>query len=24
VLFGTPAAWNERIADALPLLPATA
>jgi alkylation response protein AidB-like acyl-CoA dehydrogenase len=24
VLFGTPAAWNERIADALPLLPASA
>jgi alkylation response protein AidB-like acyl-CoA dehydrogenase len=24
VLFGTPAAWNERIADILPLLPATA
>jgi alkylation response protein AidB-like acyl-CoA dehydrogenase len=24
VLFGTPAAWNERIADVLPLLPATA
>jgi alkylation response protein AidB-like acyl-CoA dehydrogenase len=24
VLFGTPAAWNERIADALPLLPALA
>jgi alkylation response protein AidB-like acyl-CoA dehydrogenase len=24
VLFGTPAAWNERIAAALPLLPATA
>ena len=24
VLFGTPAAWNERIADALPLLPVTA
>lgn len=24
VLFGTPAAWNDRIADALPLLPATA
>ena len=24
LLFGTPAAWNERIADALPLLPATA
>ncbi|KAA8946878.1 acyl-CoA dehydrogenase family protein, partial [Mycobacterium sp.] len=24
VLFGTPTAWNERIADALPLLPATA
>ena len=24
VLFGAPAAWNERIADALPLLPATA
>jgi alkylation response protein AidB-like acyl-CoA dehydrogenase len=24
VLFGTPAAWNERIADTLPLLPATA
>jgi alkylation response protein AidB-like acyl-CoA dehydrogenase len=24
VLFGTPAAWNERIADALSLLPATA
>ena len=24
VLFGTPAAWNERIADALPLMPATA
>ena len=23
VLFGTPAAWNERIADVLPLLPAT-
>jgi alkylation response protein AidB-like acyl-CoA dehydrogenase len=23
VLFGTPAAWNERIADALPLLPAS-
>jgi alkylation response protein AidB-like acyl-CoA dehydrogenase len=24
VLFGTPAAWNERIADVLPLVPATA
>jgi alkylation response protein AidB-like acyl-CoA dehydrogenase len=24
VLFGTPAAWNERVADALPLLPVTA
>ena len=24
VLFGTPTAWNERIADVLPLLPATA
>ena len=24
VLFGTPAVWNERIADALPLIPATA
>jgi alkylation response protein AidB-like acyl-CoA dehydrogenase len=24
VLFGTPRAWNERIADALPLLPASA
>jgi alkylation response protein AidB-like acyl-CoA dehydrogenase len=24
VLFGTPAAWNERIADVLPLLPVTA
>lgn len=24
VLFGTPTAWNERIADALPLIPATA
>jgi alkylation response protein AidB-like acyl-CoA dehydrogenase len=24
VLFGTPAVWNERIADVLPLLPATA
>jgi alkylation response protein AidB-like acyl-CoA dehydrogenase len=24
VLFGTPAAWNERIADALPLVPANA
>jgi alkylation response protein AidB-like acyl-CoA dehydrogenase len=24
VLFGTPSAWNERIADALPLIPATA
>jgi alkylation response protein AidB-like acyl-CoA dehydrogenase len=24
LLFGTPAAWNERIADALPLLPASA
>jgi alkylation response protein AidB-like acyl-CoA dehydrogenase len=24
VLFGTPAQWNERIADALPLLPVTA
>ena len=24
VLFGTPAAWNERIADVLPLLPTTA
>jgi len=24
VLFGTPTAWNERIADVLPLVPATA